>query len=234
MEVRVFSWAPFFCRSASVRQQESTPLSGNPTIHYHTGDLLEGFTISGIVVVDTETISHKLHRDRLCLVQLSAGDHTAHLVSIEPDDPPPENLKRVLCDPDIVKIFHFGRFDIASLLLNLNIRVTPVFCTKIASRLTRTNAASHGLRVLCREFLNVELNKEQQTSDWAARPLSEAQMAYAASDVLYLHALKEKLEARLARDGRREMAEACFSFLPDRAALDVAGWAHEDIFAHAP
>jgi ribonuclease D len=209
----------------------------NGTIHFHRHDLPEGLSLGPVVAVDTETMGLDPRRDRLCLVQLSAGDGHAHLVQIIPPslggrgaDCP--NLKRLLADPDVVKLMHFARFDVAILQHTLDITVAPVRCTKIAAKLVRTFTDRHGLKDLCRELLGVEISKQQQTSDWGAPELSPEQQAYAASDVLYLHALWARLECLLEREGRRELAEACFDFLPTRARLDVLGWENPDIFAH--
>lgn len=205
------------------------------TIRLHRGDLPDSFRPASVVAIDTETLGLKPHRDRLCVVQLSNGDGTADVVQI-PAGATAEsapNLVRLLTDPNVVKLFHFGRFDIAVLQHTFGVVTAPVFCTKIASRLTRTYTDRHGLKDLVRELLGVELSKQQQSSDWAADELTEAQQAYAASDVLYLHACKDRLEAMLARSNRTELAAQCFAFLPARAALDLAGWPDEDIFAHA-
>lgn len=198
--------------------------------HFHRGDL-GAVTFTGSIAVDTETTGLKLHRDRLCLVQISAGDGDAHLVQILPGQPAPR-LAAVLADEKLLKIFHFGRFDLGMILRHLGVRCAPVYCTRTASRLARTNTDKHGLKDLCRELLGVEISKQQQTSDWGAPTLSAEQLDYAAADVLYLHRLKTEMERLLAREGRTALAEACFRFLPDRAALDLAGWAEEDIFAH--
>ena len=207
------------------------------TIHLHRHDLPETVQLAGVVAVDTETMGLDPHRDRLCLVQLSAGDGHAHLVQIVPPalggrgaDCP--KLKRLLGDPATVKLMHFARFDVAILQHTLGITVAPVRCTKIASRLTRTYTDRHGLKDLCRDLLGVELSKQQQTSDWGAVELTSEQLAYAASDVLHLHALWERLEALLRREGRLDLAESCFAFLPARARLDVLGYENPDIFAH--
>lgn len=205
------------------------------TIRLHRGDLPDSFKPAPVVAIDTETLGLKPHRDRLCVVQLSNGDGTADVVQI-PAGATAEsapNLVRLLTDPNVVKLFHFGRFDIAVLLHTFGVTTAPVFCTKIASRLTRTYTDRHGLKDLVRELLGIDLSKQQQSSDWAATDLSDAQLAYAASDVLHLHACKEKLEAMLAREGRTQLAAECFRFLPTRAALDLAGWPEEDIFAHS-
>lgn len=205
------------------------------TTRFHRGDLpdLAHYAGAGAAAIDTETMGLSLGRDRLCLVQLSPGDGSADIVQIarEPADAP--NLKRLFSDPGIVKIFHFARFDLAMLQKTFGIMPQPVFCTKIASRLTRTYTDKHGLKDLVREVLGHELSKQQQLSDWGAPALTDAQLSYAASDVLYLHALKEKLEAMLARENRESLAAACFRFLPDRVRLDLAGFANDDIFAHS-
>jgi ribonuclease D len=203
------------------------------TIRLHRGDLPDISRYRGAVAVDTETMGLLPHRDRLCVVQLSPGDGSADVVQIPAGVPDAPNIKRLLADPSVTKLFHFGRFDLAVLYNALGVMPTPVYCTKIASRLTRTYTDRHGLKDLAREVLGVDLSKQQQSSDWGATDLSEAQVAYAASDVLYLHALKEKLDAMLVREGRMELAEACFRFLPTRARLDLGGWAAEDIFAHS-
>jgi ribonuclease D len=197
----------------------------------HRGDLPTSVTFSGSIAVDTETMGLRLDRDRLCVVQLSAGDGNAHLVQIVPGEPAP-NLSKLLADPNILKIMHFGRFDIAMILRYLGVRCAPVFCTRTASKLVRTNTDKHGLKDLCKELLGVDLSKQQQSSDWGAPTLTPEQIDYAAADVLYLHRLKTEMERLLVREGRMPLAEACFKFLPDRAALDVAGWADEDIFEH--
>lgn len=202
-------------------------------IHLHQNDLPEGLDLGSIVAVDTETMGLVPGRDRLCLVQLSAGDGSAHLVQIAPGQSGAPRLCRMLSDPGTLKLFHFARFDIAALQAAFGVVTAPVWCTKIASRLTRTYTDRHGLKYLLAELLEVDVSKQQQSSDWGAETLSEAQLAYAASDVLYLHRLKEVLEHRLAREGRTAIAQACFDFLPTRAALDLAGWPETDIFAHA-
>lgn len=211
--------------------------SSEGSITLHRNDLPDGLTFTGSVAVDTETMGLNPHRDRLCLVQLSAGDGTAHLVQIIPEslggkgyDCP--NLKRLMADPSVTKIMHFARFDVAILQHALGITVSPVVCTKIAARLVRTFTDRHGLAALCRDILGVELSKQQQTSDWGAPNLKPEQLAYAASDVLYLHALWEKMNALLVREGRRELAQACYDFLPARARLDLMGYEDPDIFSH--
>ncbi|TVR98210.1 MAG: ribonuclease D [Rhodospirillales bacterium] len=205
-------------------------------IHLHRGDLPDGIRFAGAVAVDTETMGLKPERDRLCLVQLSAGDGTCHLVQVLKDRPaagtPAPNLRALLTDGAVTKLFHFGRFDIAVLQRHLGVTCQPVYCTKIASRLARTYTDRHGLKELCRELLGIDLSKEQQSSDWGADSLSEEQCRYAAGDVAHLHALKAKLDVMLEREGRVELARACFDFLPHRAALDLAGWPDEDIFAY--
>jgi len=203
------------------------------TIRLHRGDLPDLARYRKSVAIDTETLGLNPHRDRLCVVQLSPGDGTADVVQIAPGQTEAPNLKRLLADPAIVKIFHYARFDIAVLSNALGVMPAPLYCTKIASRLTRTYTDRHGLKDLVRELLGVDLSKQQQSSDWGAETLSEPQVAYAASDVLHLHALKEKLDVLLAREGRTDLAEACFRFLPDRARLDLLGWPEEDIFAHS-
>jgi ribonuclease D len=203
------------------------------TIRLHRGDLPDLSRYSGPVAIDTETMGLEPHRDRLCVVQLSPGDGTADVVQVPPGTVDAPNLKRLFGDPAIPKLFHFARFDLAVLFRTFGVMPTPVYCTKIASRLTRTYTDKHGLKDLVRDLLGVDLSKQQQLSDWGSPELSEAQVTYAASDVLHLHALKSKLDVLLAREGRDELAQACFRFLPDRARLDLAGWAAEDIFAHS-
>jgi len=207
-------------------------LSEAPTVEFFKGDLPQGRFRAKAIAIDTETLGLNPHRDRLCLVQLSAGDGTAHLVQVANGQREAPNLVRLLASPGVEKLFHYGRFDIAVLAHAFGTVARPVWCTKIASKLTRTFTDRHGLKDLCRELLGVDLSKAQQSSDWGAGELSEAQLEYAASDVLYLHRLREVLAERLAREGRLGTAEACFGFLPDRAMLDLAGWPEEDIFAH--
>ncbi|HSJ39852.1 MAG TPA: ribonuclease H-like domain-containing protein [Xanthobacteraceae bacterium] len=204
------------------------------TIRVHRGDLpdLSHYRV-GAVAVDTETMGLDPHRDRLCVVQLSPGDGTADVVQIPAGVTAAPNLTRLLSDGAILKIFHFARFDLGALQKRLAVMPTPVYCTKIASRLARTYTDKHGLKDLVREVLGIDVSKQQQLSDWGADTLTDAQVAYAASDVLHLHALKERLDAMLAREGREDLAAACFRFLPDRVRLDLAGWAAEDIFAHS-
>src|SRR5947209_19494389 len=203
------------------------------TIRLHRGDVADLARYQGAVAVDTETMGLNPHRDRLCVVQLSPGDGSADVVQIPARAVDAPNLKSLLGNPTIPKIFHFARFDLAALSNALGVMPAPVYCTKIASRLTRTYTDKHGLKDLVRDLLGIDLSKQQQLSDWGAPTLTDAQIAYAATDVLHLHALKEKLDVLLARESRAELAAACFRFLPDRARLDLAGWAAEDIFAHA-
>jgi ribonuclease D len=203
------------------------------TIRLHRGDLPDLSRYTGAVAIDTETMGLSLTRDRLCLVQLSPGDGSADVVQIPPHATDAPNLKRLLTDTNVLKIFHFARFDLAMLYNAFGAMPEPVYCTKIASRLARTYTDKHGLKDLVREVLGHELSKQQQSSDWGAAELSDAQISYAASDVFYLHALKEKLDAMLAREGREKLAAACFRFLPDRVRLDLAGFAAEDIFPHS-
>jgi ribonuclease D len=200
--------------------------------HLHHGDLPPGLDFGASVAIDTETMGLEPHRDRLCLAQLSAGDGVCHLVQFAKGAYDAPRLKALLTDPAVLKIFHFGRFDIAMLQRYLGVLARPVYCTKIASRLTRTFTDRHGLKDLVRDLLGVELSKQQQSSDWGASELTDEQLRYAASDVLHLHAVKAKLDAMLAREGRTALAQACFDFLPSRALLDLGGWGAEDIFAH--
>lgn len=202
------------------------------TIELHEGDLPEGVRLGTSIAIDTETMGLNPNRDRLCLVQLSGGNGDCHIVRLAKGRYEAPRLKALLSDPAVTKIFHFARFDVAMLRRFLNVTATPLYCTKIASRLTRTFTDRHGLKDLCRDLLGVELSKEQQSSDWGAGELTPAQLKYAASDVLHLHALRARLDEMLVREGRRELAEACFRFLPIRAELDLAGWGEEDIFAH--
>ncbi|KPQ06274.1 MAG: ribonuclease D [Rhodobacteraceae bacterium HLUCCA12] len=202
------------------------------TIHIYQNDLPDGLDLGSVVAIDCETMGLVPHRDRLCLVQLSGGDGDAHLVRITPDQTDAPNLKRMLADPGVLKLFHFGRFDIAVLLHRFGVLTAPVWCTKIASKLVRTYTDRHGLKYLLAEMLGVDISKQQQSSDWGAPTLSAAQMEYAASDVLYLHRLKAALEPVLEREGRSDLARQCFDFLPARARLDLAGWPETDIFAH--
>lgn len=205
------------------------------TIRLHRGDLPDLSRYTTSVAIDTETMGLNPHRDRLCLVQLSAGDGVAHLVQIVPErfgGAPAPNLARLMSDPDVTKLMHFARFDVAVLQQALEVTVGPTKCTKIAAKLVRTFTDRHGLKDLCRELVGVEISKQQQTSDWGAAELSPEQLAYAASDVLYLHALWSKLEALLIREQRLELAQACFDFLPTRCRLDLLGYETPDIFAH--
>ena len=203
------------------------------TIRLHRGDLPDLARYTGAVAVDTETMGLEPHRDRLCVVQLSPGDGTADVVQISQGQTDAPNLKKLLGDAKITKIFHFARFDVAALYNAFGVMPQPVYCTKIASRLCRTYTDRHGLKDLVREVLNIDLSKQQQSSDWGSQALSDAQLAYAASDVLHLHGLRERLDAMLAREDRAGLAQACFEFLPTRARLDLSGWENEDIFAHS-
>jgi ribonuclease D len=202
-------------------------------IRLHHGDLPSDFAPGAAIAIDTETLGLNPHRDRLCVVQVSRGDGSADVVQIRPGDPAPERLMAVLADAGVVKIFHFARFDLAVLFNAFGVMPAPVYCTKIASKLARTYTDRHGLKDVVRELVGVDLSKQQQSSDWGAGTLSQAQIDYAASDVLHLHAARERLDAMLAREGRTEMAQACFDFLPTRSKLDLAGWPEIDIFAHA-
>jgi ribonuclease D len=203
------------------------------TIRFHRGDLPADYAPGDAVALDTETLGLNPHRDRLCVVQLSRGDGDADVVQIAKDGPRAERLAGLLGDAAVLKIFHFARFDLAVLERYLGVMPEPVYCTKIASKLTRTYTDKHGLKDLVRELLSINLQKEQQSSDWGADLLTPAQLEYAASDVLHLHALKEKLDLYLAREGRTELARRCFEFLPTRARLDLAGWGDTDVFAHS-
>jgi len=203
------------------------------TIRFHKGDLPTRLPSGSVVAIDTETLGLNLKRDRLCVVQLSLGDGTADVVQIAKGQKDAPNLMASLADPTITKLFHFARFDLAILYRAFGVMPAPVYCTKIASKLVRTYTDRHGLKDLVRELVGVEVSKQQQSSDWGAETLSDAQLAYAASDVLYLHAMKAKLDDMLAREGREGLAAACFEFLPSRALLDLAGWEEADIFAHA-
>jgi ribonuclease D len=201
-------------------------------ITVHKGDLPDGLDLGPVVAIDTETMGLIPHRDRLCVVQLSSGDGSAHLVQISKEQTEAPNLCRLLVDPDVLKLFHFGRFDIAVMQHRFGVLTAPVYCTKIASKLVRTYTDRHGLKNLLTELLSVDISKQQQSSDWGAETLTDAQQAYAASDVLYLHRLKAELDVRLAREDRTEIAAQCFAFLPTRALLDLAGWPETDIFSH--
>ena len=202
------------------------------TNHLHRGDLPDGLDLGPVVAIDCETMGLNPVRDRLCVVQMSGGDGDAHLVQVARGQTDAPNLVRMLADPQVLKLFHFGRFDIAALLGTFGVLTTNVYCTKIASKLIRTYTDRHGLKMLLAELLDIDVSKQQQSSDWGAEELTEAQIAYAASDVLYLHRLREELNRRLEREGRMELAQACFAFLPVRAQLDISGWPGEDIFAH--
>jgi ribonuclease D len=202
------------------------------TIRVHQGDLPADFVAGPAIAIDTETLGLRPHRDRLCVVQLSRGDGSAEVVQIARGQTRAPNLERLLADPAVTKIFHFARFDIAVLFNALGVMTTSIYCTKIASKLVRTYTDRHGLKDLVRELLNVDLSKQQQSSDWAAPALSDAQLAYAASDVLHLHGLRQRLDMMLEREGRAEIAAACFGFLPTRARLDLLGWPEQDIFSH--
>jgi ribonuclease D len=203
------------------------------TIRLHRGDLPDASRYRDTVAIDTETMGLDHHRDRLCVVQLSPGDGSADVVQMPRGGAEATNLKALLADPNTLKIFHFARFDLGVLQRTFGVMPQPVYCTKIASRLVRTYTDKHGLKDLVRDLLGIDVSKQQQLSDWGAAELTDAQVAYAASDVLHLHALREKLDAMLAREGREGLAAACFRFLPDRVRLDLAGWAAEDIFAHS-
>lgn len=198
----------------------------------HATDIPDELQFGSSVAIDCETMGLNPLRDRLCLVQLSAGDGDAHLVQIAPGQKSAPNIERLLSDASILKIFHFGRFDIAALFSAFGVRASPVYCTKIASRLTRTYTDRHGLKFLVEELLQIDISKQQQSSDWGAAALTDAQLDYAASDVLFLHRLKEELDVRLLREGRADLAQSCFDFLPARAELDLKGWPEIDIFAH--
>jgi len=198
----------------------------------HKGDLPDTLDLGSIVAIDCETMGLNLYRDRLCLVQLSGGDGIAHMVQIEAGQDSAPNLCKLLANEKILKVFHFGRFDIAVLLKTFGILTGPVYCTKIASKLIRTYTDRHGLKNLLQELLDTDISKQQQSSDWGSETLTDAQLEYAASDVLYLHSLKKELDLRLKREGRFDLAKSCFDFLPTRAMLDLAGWPETDIFAH--
>ncbi|MBC7768671.1 MAG: ribonuclease D [Phycisphaerales bacterium] len=205
----------------------------NVAVYLHKGDLPGSVSFNGPVAVDSETMGLSLIRDSLCLVQISDGGGEAHLVQLDRASYDAPNLKRVLSDPDVLKLFHFARFDVAMFMRDLSVIAAPIYCTKIASKLVRTYTDRHGLKDLTKEVLGRDISKDQQSSDWGAPELTDAQLAYAASDVLHLHALKERLDAMLTREGRVEVAQSCFDFLPTRAALDLAGWEDVDIFAHS-
>ena len=203
------------------------------TVHLHEGDLPDGLDLGPEVAIDSETMGLRFRRDPLCVVQLSSGNGDAHVVRLSRPDYDCPNLKALLADPKVLKIFHFGRFDIGMFDLHLGVETRPVYCTKIASKLARTYTDRHGLKDVVRELAGVDLSKAQQSSDWGAAELTQAQLDYAASDVLYLHAAKARLDQMLAREGRAELAAKCFDFLPTRSALDLAGWDEVDIFAHS-
>ena len=209
-------------------------MATTPSITLHHGDIPAGLDFGSVVAVDTESLGLHWARDRLCVVQLSAGDGTAHLVQFAQGQYDAPNLKRLMENTAVTKLFHFARADLAMISYYLGVMPQPVYCTKVASVLARTFSDRHGLKDLCRDLLGFELAKEQQTSDWGAEALTEAQQSYAASDVLYLHQLREKLDAMLVREKRNHLAQAAFAFLPARAALDLAGWENVDIFAHKP
>jgi len=217
-------------RRTGAETKGNCPLPSRTTLHRQ--DLPSDLDLGDLVAVDTETMGLDPSRDRLCLVQLSNGDGSAHLVQLAKGDYDAPNLKRLLSDPAVTKLFHFARFDIAVIRAYLGIVCTPVYCTKIASKLVRTYTDRHGLKDLCREMLGEDISKQQQSSDWGAEVLTPEQLRYAAGDVLYLHALKAKLDIMLAREGRTGLAAACFAFLPTRAELDLAGWGDQDVFAH--
>ncbi|MDD9725340.1 ribonuclease D [Roseovarius sp. SK2] len=200
--------------------------------HLYKSDLPDGLDLGPVVAIDCETMGLNPHRDRLCVVQLSGGDGDAHIVQVMQGQTSAPNLERLLTDASVLKLFHFGRFDIAAMFNAFGALAAPVYCTKIASKLIRTYTDRHGLKFLLQELLGIDISKQQQSSDWGASDLTEAQLDYAASDVLYLHQLRTELDARLAREGRTELAESCFDFLPTRARLDLAGWPETDIFAH--
>jgi ribonuclease D len=200
-------------------------------IHTYQNDLPDGLDLGPVVAIDCETMGLNPHRDRLCLIQLSGGDGEAHLVQVAKGQTEAPNLAALLTNPDVLKLFHFGRFDIAAMYHAFGALTAPVYCTKIASKLVRTYTDRHGLKYLCQELLGIDISKQQQSSDWGAETLSEAQKSYAASDVLYLHQLRDELNRRLAREGREEIAQSCFDFLPTRAQLDLAGWPEIDIFS---
>jgi len=213
--------------------EQLAAMAAAPEIRLHKGDLPHGLSFGGSVAVDSETMGLNPARDRLCLVQVSAGDGVCHLVRIAKGQTEAPNLTAVLADPAVLKLFHFGRFDIAVFLHRLGVMTAPVYCTKIASQLVRTMTDRHSLKDLCKDLLDIEISKQQQTSDWGAEELNEEQRRYAAVDVLYLHRLKAELDRLLEREGREDLARKCFEFLPYRAALDIAGWAETDIFAHS-
>ncbi|WP_372570676.1 ribonuclease D [Ruegeria jejuensis] len=201
--------------------------------HLYKNDLPDGLDLGPVVAIDCETMGLNPHRDRLCVIQMSGGDGNAHIIQVEKGQTEAPNLCAMLTDPNVLKLFHFGRFDVAAMYHAFGALAAPVYCTKIASRLVRTYTDRHGLKNLCQELLSIDISKQQQMSDWGAETLSDAQLDYAASDVLYLHQLRDKLNARLEREGRSDIAQSCFDFLPTRARLDLAGWPETDIFAHS-
>ncbi|PRZ49496.1 ribonuclease D [Tritonibacter scottomollicae] len=201
--------------------------------HLYQNDLPDTLDLGPVVAIDCETMGLNPHRDRLCVVQMSSGDGNAHLVQIAKGQSEAPNLRRILTDPKVLKLFHFGRFDIAALYQTFGALTAPVYCTKIASRMVRTYTDRHGLKNLTQDLLGLDISKQQQMSDWGAETLTQAQRDYAASDVLHLHRLREELDLRLEREDRRDLAQACFDFLPTRARLDLAGWPDTDIFAHS-
>jgi len=220
--------------SAQISNDLATLIIGKQMANFvYKGDLPADLDLGSIVAIDCEAMGLQPYRDRLCVVQLSSGDGDAHLVQIAIDQTEAPNLAKLLTDPNVLKIFHYGRFDIAGLAMAFGVWTAPVYCTKIASRLVRTYTDRHGLRNLLQELLSVDISKQQQSSDWGAEDLSEAQVEYAASDVLHLHAVKEKLDQMLVRENRMELAQKCFDFLPTRAQLDLDGWPDQDIFAHS-
>ncbi len=216
-----------------VQSQQRDGKAYNLSNTLYQGDLPDGLDLGPIVAIDCETMGLQTHRDRLCVVQLSGGDGNAHLVQVAKGQTSAPNLEKLLKDPDVLKLFHFGRFDIAAMYHAFGALAAPVYCTKIASRLVRTYTDRHGLKALTQELLSIDISKQQQSSDWGSAQLSDAQLDYAASDVLYLHKLREALNGMLEREGRLELAQDCFDFLPTRAKLDLAGWPETDIFAHA-
>jgi ribonuclease D len=222
--------APISGQRAKADGPEKDPDVAN---HLYKNDLPDGLDLGPIVAIDCETMGLNPHRDRLCVIQLSGGDGNAHIVQVAKGQTQAPNLCRMLTDPKVLKLFHFGRFDIAAMYNAFGALAAPVYCTKIASRLVRTYTDRHGLKNLTSELIGVDISKQQQMSDWGAEELTGAQLDYAASDVLYLHRLREELNKRLAREGRTEIAQACFDFLPHRALLDLEGWPEIDIFAHA-
>jgi ribonuclease D len=222
------------CTSLSISEGNCSSVKGGKSLanHLYQGDLPDGLDLGSVVAIDCETMGLNPHRDRLCVIQMSGGDSNAHLVQIAVGQENAPNLCRMLEDPSVLKLFHFGRFDIAAMYKAFGALAAPVYCTKIASKLIRTYTDRHGLKNLLQELLNVDISKHQQMSDWGAATLTRAQLDYAASDVLYLHRLRDSLNDRLEREGRTEIAQACFEFLPTRAKLDLVGWPEQDIFAH--